>query len=121
MSNVLSLLRVGPYVGVSRDVKRGRYRILVYGAYNAMGLIGSEHNGICVLDDQDLRVVADRLAQVSSGYYGPSPLQIKAFEHLLTCSPQKFADYINRSGRNRFDIDPATVPSAKKAQKAQPA
>lgn len=113
MSNVLSLPSVGPYVGVSRDVKRGRYRILVYGAFNACGLIGSEHNGICVLDDQDMQVVADRLAQVGSGYHGPSPLQIKAFEHLLTCSPQKFADYINRSGRNRLEIDADTVPPAK--------
>lgn len=121
MSNVLSLPSVGPYVGVSRDAKRGRYRILVYGAYNACGLIGSEHNGICVLDDEDLQVVADRLAQVSSGYYGPAALQIKAFEHLLTCSPQKFADYINRSGRNRFEIDPATVPTAQRSQEAQPA
>lgn len=112
MSSVLSLPRVGPYIGVSRDVSRGRYRLLVYGAYNACGLIGSEHNGICVLDDQDMQVVADRLAQVSSGYHGPSPLQIRALEHLLTCSPEKFAHYINESGRNRFDIDPSTVTAA---------
>lgn len=108
--SIMSLPNVGPYVGVSRDVRRGRYRILVYGAYNACGLIGSEHNGICVLDDQRMQVVADRMVQISSGYHGPSQMQLTALEHMLTCSSEKFANYINSSGRNRYDIDPGTVP-----------
>lgn len=108
--SIMSLPNVGPYVGVSRDVRRGRYRILVYGAYNACGLIGSEHNGICVLDDQRMQVVADRMVQISSGYHGPSPMQLAALERLLSCSPASFAHYINVSGRNRFDVDPSTVP-----------
>jgi hypothetical protein len=44
--DIMSLPSEGPYVGISRDqiVKKGknRYRLLLYGAYNAFGLIGSE-------------------------------------------------------------------------------
>jgi len=49
---------VGPYMGVSFDqvtvkkARRGaerRFRIIVYGAYNAFGLIGSEENGLSLI------------------------------------------------------------------------
>ena len=57
---------IGPYTGISYDQTvtitrpaNGRkqkasertFRIAIYGAYNAMGLIGSECNGIVILDN----------------------------------------------------------------------
>lgn len=119
MPNVMSLPSVGPYVGVSADVKRGRYRLLLSGAYNACGLIGSEYNGIVVLDDQELQVVADRLFCADSGYFGPSDAQRIAFRRLLTCSPEQFADIINGSGRNRLTIRPEDVPPPLTKEQAQ--
>ena len=54
-----------------------KFRLLLYGAYNACGLIGSEYNGVAVLDEYARNVVADNIAQESSGYFGPSVKQIK--------------------------------------------
>lgn len=110
--SILSNPRVGPYMGVSHDVTRGRYRLMVYGAYNAFGLIGSEHNGIAVLDNQDMCVVADRLFQQDSGYYGPSQRQLDALRFLQTCTPDQFCAAINESGRNRHDVTADTVEAA---------
>lgn len=110
--SVLSNPRIGPYMGVTRDVTRGRYRLAVYGAFNAFGLIGSEHNGIVVLDNDAMCVVADRLFQQDSGYFGPSKQQLDALQFLQTCTADQFCAVINESGRNRHDIDPSTVEAA---------
>lgn len=104
--------RVGPYVGVSRDFNRGRYRILIYGAFDAYGLIGTECNGIAVLDNEDRLVVADELGRSpEGGWFGPTEEQRHLAEWLRLCPPDKFAEYINSSGRNRHVVDPATVPT----------
>jgi hypothetical protein len=103
---------IGPYTWVSRDEHRGRYRIALYGAFNAYGLIGSEHNGIAVFDDEDKRVVADQLFQADSGYFGPSWDQQKGFDTLMKCSPKEFAAIINNSGRNRYEISASSVAKA---------
>jgi hypothetical protein len=113
--NATILPSVGPYTFVSADVTRGRYRLVVYGAYNAFGLIGSEKNGIAVLDDEDRCVVADELFIADSGYFGPSKAQVEGLRRLLTCSPKDFCKIVNSSGRNRHDITPDTVAPAKPA------
>jgi len=105
-----TLDRVGPYVGVSRDFTRGRYRILIYGAFDAYGLIGSERNGIAVLDNEDRLVVADDLGLTDSGWFGPTKHQQQLADWLRICPPDAFAEYINSSGRNRHVVDPETVP-----------
>jgi hypothetical protein len=97
---------------VSRDVSRGRYRLVVYGAFNAFGLIGSEKNGIAVLDDEDRCVVADELFKEDSGYFGPSKAQLRGLLHLMTCDAKSFANIVNSSGRNRHSIDASTVAKA---------
>lgn len=96
--------RLGPYMGILRDEKRGRYRLALYCAYNAGGLIGSEYNGIVVLDDKDRCVVADNL--------GVGRNQIKQsdiLDSLLACTPAQFAEYINNAPRARFTITPSEV------------
>lgn len=113
--NATHLPSVGPYTFVSADVTRGRYRLVVYGAFNAFGLIGSEKNGIAVLDNEDRCVVADELFIADSGYFGPSKAQAEGLRRLLTCSPTDFCNIINSSGRNRHNITPDTVAPAKPA------
>lgn len=100
MPDVMSLPRVGPFMGVSRDDTRADgFRLLIYGAYNAMGLIGSEYNGIAVLNNNEMNVVVDNIGCEGSGYNGPSAAQVKLFEQLLVLPPGEFERKINQLGQ----------------------
>ena len=96
--------RLGPYMGILRDEKRGRYRLALYCAYNAGGLIGSEYNGIVVLDDKNKCVVADNL-----GVGLPAFRQQSMLDDLLKCTAERFAGIINCAPRARFTITPEEV------------
>lgn len=106
--NIFSLPAEGPYIGVSRDriVKKGktRFRILLYGAYNAFGLIGSEHNGICVLNEDEKNVVTDGVLPVSSGYFGPTKIQLDLFDKLVKAPSREFREIVNASDNLRYSI-----------------
>lgn len=99
---------IGPYVGVSRDqirqVGNEKYRILLYSAYNAMGLVGYESNGISVLSEDRSNVVCDELGCESSGYHRASENQQKLYDKLITCPESEFRDIVNGSSRNRYAI-----------------
>lgn len=101
---------IGPYMGISRRESKtfgnnGRtFTIAVYGAYNAMGLIGSEGNGIVVLDEDNLLVVCDEIAKESSGWFGPSTAQIVEFLRLVNRSWTSFQQFINDHPRTRQPI-----------------
>ena len=99
---------IGPFCGVTLDKTRkcgGRtYRLLVYRAYNAFGLIGSEFNGIAVLNEEDKNVVTDNIAKCSSGYDVPTREQIEEYTRLLRCSDKEFRETVNSSSRNRYEI-----------------
>jgi hypothetical protein len=100
---------LGPYMGVTRDsirkFKNGqRFRILVFGAYNAGGLIGSEFNGLAILHENEKAVLADRIGCESSGYFGPSKDQLALFDHAMACPWEDFQALVNESGRNRYTI-----------------
>jgi hypothetical protein len=98
--------RVGPYVGVSRDEHRPdkRFRLVLYGAYDALGLIGSECNGILVLDEREMRVTCDEIACIGTGWMGPSPKQQSELDRLLAMSDSEFAEFINGHPRRRYEI-----------------
>jgi hypothetical protein len=106
--NIFSYPRVGPYVGVAMDktIKKGdtRFRVLLYGAYDAFGLIGSEYNGICVLNEDDKNVVADNMFRESSGYFGPSSNQTEQYNRLVKASNKSFREIVNSSERLRYSI-----------------
>jgi hypothetical protein len=91
-------------MGISRDEKRGRYRLALYNAYNACGLIGTEYNGIVVLDDKDRCVVVDNLAVGE-----PQSDQTSIMSYLLKCSAKDFAKLVNDAPRARFTITPDEV------------
>lgn len=104
---------LGPYMGVTRDTtvsfkinrKASRnFRVIVYGAYNAMGLIGSERNGIAVLDEDQRAVLCDDIERGDSGYFGPSNRQLETFETIKGLSWAAFRELINESPRARYTI-----------------
>ena len=100
---------VGPYTYVSHDSKRkfenGRtFRVLIAGAFNAMGLIGSESNGIVILDEDKKRVLADEIMRQGTGWFGPSQKQLDVFEAIQTMPWTHFQALVNNSGRNRYKI-----------------
>jgi len=79
--------RIGNYMhaeGAARRYRKGRYTYVIgiAGAYNAFGLIGSEHNGIFVLNDTNKTVVLDRHCPIASGYCGPSQSQWDEFARI---------------------------------------
>ena len=93
------------YAGVARTkvVKHdGRTFLLVlYGAFNAFGLIGSERNGIAVLDEDRLAVVLDDHCLESSGYFGPSSRQWREFERLQRLDAERFLAFVRDHPRAR--------------------
>jgi hypothetical protein len=99
---------VGPYVGVAGDKvikfdNSRSFRVLLYGAYNALGLIGSEYNGIAVLDEDNKTVVADNIEVADSGYFGPTAAQ-KALFDTMTGANFSFQDLqtlVNNAPRAR--------------------
>lgn len=101
--------RVGPYRAVSRNEvvefpHRRAFRLILYSAYDALGLIGYEHNGIAVLDEDKRAVVCDEISIEPSGYPGPSMEQLNAFERILAMPWPAFKTFINDHPRNRYVI-----------------
>ena len=86
----------------------GTYRIVLYGAFNACGLIGSEFNGVGVLiepkDGARGAVVVDNLGRESSGYGGPSQTQSDLYELICNEPWAQFQKRCNRSDRVRFKL-----------------
>jgi hypothetical protein len=65
------------------------------------GLIGTEHNGIFVLDDTNMCVVMDRHCEGSAGGFGPYANQITERERILALSDVEFIQFIRRNPRFR--------------------
>lgn len=99
--------RIGNYLYADGAVRRRKVNGITYivgiaGAYDALGLIGSEHNGVFVLDDTNKRVVFDRDTPQSSGYHGPSKAQWDRLKELMTCSPKAFYVELLGNARSRL-------------------
>lgn len=116
--NLADTTSVGPFTFVSCDEKRivgaDEYRVVLYGAYNAGGLIGPERNGIAVLSESLKAVICDEIACEGTGYFGPSKKQIAEFEKLMTCSPEEFVMTVNASDRLRSQIELNEAPKSRK-------
>jgi len=99
--------RMGNYHHADGAVRRRTvngidYIIGIAGAYNAYGLIGSEHNGIFILDDTNKQVILDRDTEISSGYHGPSQAQWDRLRELVTCSTKAFYRELLTNQRSRL-------------------
>lgn len=99
--------RIGNYHYADGAMRRRKvngidYIVGIAGAYNAFGLIGSEHNGVFVLDDTNRQVIFDRDTPQSSGYHGPSQAQWDRLKELMTCSPKAFYTELLTNPRSRI-------------------
>lgn len=96
---------IGPYERVKRDSVRlvhgDAYRLILYGAYNARGLVGAEHNGIAVLQESPPAVIADKVACDDTGTQTPTAAQIAQYEEMRTCDDEKFRAIVNATERLR--------------------
>lgn len=105
---MLARKSVGPFVGVTKDAvfkKGGRtFRLVLYGAYNAFGLIGPECNGIALLDEDERQVILDEEARIASGFYGPSASQKRRFDEIEAMSVKEFKEWVNHHPRRRFEV-----------------
>ena len=99
--------RVGPYLyadGMKAekvfDFDR-TFSVVVYGAFDANGLIGPEVNGILVLDEDNRSVVLDGHRRETSGYHGPSRAQVAEFERIKAMDWAEFSRFCHDHPRYR--------------------
>lgn len=85
----------------TRTVKGDRLLLGIAGAYSAFGLIGSECNGIFLLNETQGTVVLDEHAKVDSGFYGAAPSQLEEYRRLLLLSPDDFLQWARQHPRCR--------------------
>lgn len=117
--------RLGPYHyadGAIEGIKKNdrSFTIIIAGAYNAFGLIGSECNGIVVLDNDNKLVVLDEHAREDSGYYGPTNKQIDEFEKLLKMDYESFVKFCREHPRSRTpELDQTPDHGTSKAVKGE--
>lgn len=101
---------VGPYCYTRGDYRRDDgYRLVLYGAYNANGLIGPEYNGIAVLDDNRQEVWCDNIARADTGWYNShstaSTFQREVFARLCNLPTPEFVAFVNAQERCRYHVD----------------
>lgn len=77
-----------------------RFIVLIAGAYNA-GIIGPEHNGIVVLDDNAEVVVLDQHLPQSNGYFGPSEPQMREAKRIMAMDWKEFTKFCREHPRYR--------------------
>lgn len=78
--------------------------IMLSGAYNALGLIGTEMNGIVILNETHKAIVLDRAFEASFGWYGyggPTKRQQEAFATLAIMPDEDLVAWIRDHERYR--------------------
>ena len=104
----LAARNVGQYTGAEHLAEltfgKQRFKLCTYQAYNAMGLIGSEFNGIAILDDLHRKVVLDGHLQAGSGWNGVRPAVVQEFYRIAKMSWPEFREFVNAHPRARHEI-----------------
>lgn len=88
------------------------FTVVLSNAYNAGGIIGSEYNGIAILDENNRQVVLDRQVE-DRGFLGEN--RRAEFESIRDMTWEQFTKYVRKSPRYRggiSDIDNGTAPDA---------
>lgn len=109
MENFYNRPSVGPFMYCSRDETKTlangeKYRLVIYGAYNALGLIGTEKNGIAILDENKQAVLCDGITSAASGYDTPTREQKISFDHWMMMTDETFRMHVNDLPNLRFKI-----------------
>lgn len=112
--NIMGFPSMGPITGITHRKRvqfsvKGKLRtftIVTYGAYNAMGLIGSERNGVGILDEDEKCVLLDghRSNRHGSGYFGPSQETIDEWLRVCSMSWGEFKDFILLHPNARYSV-----------------
>lgn len=79
------------------------FTVLIAAAYDA-GIIGSEHNGIVVLDEDHQAVLLDQHVRESSGYHGPSRRQQAEYRRVMAMDWKAFAEFCRTNPRFRTGV-----------------
>jgi hypothetical protein len=116
-ANILSLPSIGVgegcgYRGIQEDVTvhfatddgTRTMRIVIYGAFDAYGLVGPEKNGIAIFDVDNRTVVCDEIGIETSGYFGASKAQIALWQRLIAMEWDEFQAFVNAQPRTRMEI-----------------
>lgn len=76
------------------------FTVLVASAYDA-GIIGPEHNGITVIDEDNQSIVLDQHFRESTGYFGPSPRQQSEYKRVMQMGWTEFSEFCRSNRRFR--------------------
>jgi hypothetical protein len=85
----------------ARTLSGTRYLVLVYGAYNAFGLIGRRAERHRRAQRHHQVGGARRPRPESIGYYGASARQVREFERLLALPDAEFRAFLTTHPRRR--------------------
>lgn len=111
MSDFTKHPEFGPYLGIFGDTKitleRGgrkrTFRFAGYHAFSAGGLIGSERNGVVILDEDAKAVLADDVGCASSSYASDFKAGVtKIIEQLKTMAASEFETFVMSQPRSRY-------------------
>ncbi len=97
---------------VDRVIGDVTFKIGISTALNAFGLIGTEYNGVFIVDDTNRNVVLDNHARGESGGFGPYPVQLAERDRILALSPADFIAFIKDHPNTRpycYLPEPLTV------------
>lgn len=83
--------------------------VVIAGAYDA-GIVGSEVNGIAILDDNFQNVVLDEHIKISSGWLGPSDEQKAEYHRILAMDWDEFRAFVAGHKRYRGSVPDLNMP-----------
>ena len=104
---------IKPYTGVQLDITAEfktptgprHFRIITYQAYDAYGLIGTEINGVAVLDDDQKQIVCDKMwPNRQGGWGGATQEQVENAERLADLRWDLFKSEVSTHEQCRPDI-----------------
>jgi hypothetical protein len=87
--------------------------VMLHGAYNARGLIGSECNGLGILDDTKKQVLLAEHMNAPTGWYtgfgGPTNEQIAELERVVAMEWDEFVEFVNTNRKARYKINTSPI------------
>jgi hypothetical protein len=115
--------KFGPYYNVQSATrlvfgKKHSYVVGIAGGYNANGLIGTEHNGIFVLDDTLKRVVVDEICCDSGCFQEVTRDQQTTYNWLCQTGWSEFRDFINAQDNLRYKLENTTTKPRKPSKRS---
>lgn len=104
--------RYSPVVGPFHDVRLDEikqvgglnFRVVLYGAYSADGLLSNSSNGVGILSEEQAQVVCDQIAQ---GLRFPTEDQVAEFRKIMEMTDKEFVEMINTNPRSRLTFKSA--------------